>query len=45
MLHFFPNEPYVEEIAGTAYEEFVRTCQETPQAETILPRFIESIFG
>lgn len=34
---------YCEEIAGIPYEEFAKTCRATPEAEQILPRFIDKV--
>ncbi len=34
---------YIERIAGIPREEFVETCQESPQAEALLPRFVEHV--
>ena len=42
-LRAYPR--YVEEVAKMPYEEFVRTCQDTPQAESLLLRFVETVFS
>lgn len=36
---------YVERIAGMPLDEFAATCRETPDAATLLPRFVEFVFG
>jgi GMP synthase (glutamine-hydrolysing) len=37
---------YVERIAGVPIEEFLRTsCRETPEANGLLHRFVEHVFG
>ena len=35
---------YVERIAGIPLQEFLSTCQETPQANSLLARFVECFF-
>jgi len=35
---------YVERIAGMAYDEFVANCQETPEANSLLRRFVKHVF-
>ncbi|HID21332.1 MAG TPA: type 1 glutamine amidotransferase, partial [Planctomycetaceae bacterium] len=36
---------YVEKIAGVTIDEFAATIQDTPQAATLLKRFVETVFG
>jgi GMP synthase (glutamine-hydrolysing) len=36
---------YVERIAGMTADEFESQCVDTPEAATILPRFLEVVFG
>jgi GMP synthase (glutamine-hydrolysing) len=36
---------YVERIAGASYDEFVHDCRETPEANLLLRRFVELVFG
>jgi GMP synthase (glutamine-hydrolysing) len=36
---------YVERIAGVPHEKFIGTCRETPEANTLLRRFVEYVFG
>ncbi len=36
---------YVERIAGEPIERFIARCRETPQAASLLPRFVEHVFG
>jgi GMP synthase (glutamine-hydrolysing) len=36
---------YVEQISGLPLEEFERECQETPEANSLLRRFVEVVFG
>lgn len=35
---------YVEKIAGTPYEEFAKTCVETPATDSLLLRFVKEVF-
>ena len=34
---------YVERIAGVSFDEFTATCRETPEANTLLRRFVEMV--
>lgn len=36
---------YVEQIAGVPFEEFTQTCQETPDANELLRRFVAEFVG
>jgi GMP synthase (glutamine-hydrolysing) len=36
---------YVERIAGIPLEQFERTCRETPEANSLLGRFVEMVTG
>jgi GMP synthase (glutamine-hydrolysing) len=36
---------YVERIARTSYDEFIQSVRETPEANTLLRRFVEVVFG
>jgi GMP synthase (glutamine-hydrolysing) len=36
---------YIERIAGVTLEEFTARSRDTPESETLLPRFIEHVFG
>ena len=36
---------YVRRIAGIPLEELVERCQDSPEAEALLPRFVEHVFG
>jgi len=36
---------YVERIAGVTMEQFCRTCRDTPESATLLPRFVQHVFG
>ncbi len=36
---------YVELIAGTSIAEFAETCRDTPEAEALLPRFIQHVLA
>ncbi len=36
---------YVERMVGLTFEQFVAACQETPQANTLLRRFVKLVFG
>lgn len=42
-LRAYPK--YVEQIAGVPFDEFERTCHETPAASGLLRRFVEVVFG
>lgn len=42
-LEAYPQ--YVERIAQVPFETFAVRCRETPEADLLLPRFIEHIFG
>ena len=36
---------YVARIARVPYEEFMASCRETPEANSLLRRFVEIVFG
>lgn len=36
---------YVTELTGLSYERFKKTCQDTPEASQLLPRFVQHVFG
>jgi GMP synthase (glutamine-hydrolysing) len=36
---------YVEKIAGVPIDEFRATCEETPETNLLLPRFVRHVFG
>lgn len=36
---------YIERVARVSLEEFIATCEDTPQAESLLPRFVEHVLG
>lgn len=36
---------YVATIVGVPFDEFAATCTDTPEAETLLHRFIQHVFG
>jgi GMP synthase (glutamine-hydrolysing) len=36
---------YIQRITGLPYDQFTRTCRETPEANTLLRRFVASVFG
>lgn len=36
---------YVELIAGTTVAEFAALCRDTPDAEALLPRFVQTVLG
>jgi GMP synthase (glutamine-hydrolysing) len=42
-LHAYPR--YVERIAGVSFEEFGERCEDTPETEALLRRFIQQMFG
>ncbi len=42
-LQAYPR--YVEEVSGLTLEEFRRTCRDTPEIESVLPRFVETVMG
>jgi GMP synthase (glutamine-hydrolysing) len=42
-LRAYPQ--YVERIAGMTADEFELQCDDSPQAATILPRFLDAVFG
>ena len=42
-LRAYPR--YVEEVARMPFEEFVQNCRETPEANSILARFIETVLS
>jgi GMP synthase (glutamine-hydrolysing) len=35
---------YIERIVGLSYEEFLARCRETPEANSLLQRFVELVF-
>jgi hypothetical protein len=36
---------YAERIAGVSVDDVIRRCQETPQSNKLLPRFVKHVFG
>jgi GMP synthase (glutamine-hydrolysing) len=42
-LRSYPE--YVRKIAGVSFEEFAERCDETPESNTLVSRFVEHVFG
>ncbi|MCO6455923.1 MAG: type 1 glutamine amidotransferase [Pirellulaceae bacterium] len=42
-LRAYPH--YAEEISGQALDQFERSCRDTPEAESLLPRFVQHVLS